>query len=160
MKGTGYGRLRVCSRATHIQKIQFACRFPNCSFDLRVERGEIEMTVERTITQSVRAVAGSVLLGPGLFASWGNLVWAGSRLSGLLAKASGLGLLPSVVLVAPVDQRWLWQSLIRILWPVFLVIAGAMLLSDQTPERSLANWLFFGGEHVERCTHSFLYPGQ
>jgi hypothetical protein len=46
-----------------------------------------------------------------------------------------------VVLAAPVDQRWLWQSLIRILWPVFLVIAGAMLLSDETPDRSLANWL-------------------
>jgi hypothetical protein len=60
--------------------------------------------------------------------------------SDLLAEASGkgLGLLPSVVLVAPLDQRWLWQSLIRMLWPVLLVIAGAMLLSDESPERSVA----------------------
>jgi hypothetical protein len=100
------------------------------------------MTGQGNITRSVRALAGSILLGPGLFVLWGNVVWAGSRVSDLLAEASGkgLGLLPSVVLVAPVDQRWLWQSLIRMLWPVLLVIAGAMLLSDESPEGSLGKY--------------------
>ncbi len=92
------------------------------------------MTTKRTINPTVRALAGSALVGPGLFVLFGNLVCAAGQVDEVLRNTSRLGILSSVILMASSDHHWLLQLALRIIWPLLLVIAGAVLFGDDSAE--------------------------
>ena len=68
------------------------------------------MTGKRAIHKKIRALAGSALVGPGLFVLFGHLVCAAAQLTDLLRSTSGLGVLSSIILAASSDRHWLLQS--------------------------------------------------
>jgi len=93
------------------------------------------MATQHTSCQTLKSIAGSALVGPGLFLLFGNLDGAAIRLSHLLGAAPGeaLGVLSSVIFAASFDHQRLCQGLLQMLvsfWPLLLVIVGAVLLRD------------------------------
>jgi hypothetical protein len=90
------------------------------------------MTRQHTPSQTVKSIAGSALVGPGLFILFGNLDGAAAHLSYLLSTpGEGLGVLSSVILAASFDHQRLLQGLLQMLvsfWPLLFVIAGVVLL--------------------------------
>lgn len=89
-----------------------------------------------TARQNWKSCVGSALVGPGLSILFGNLLWAGTRLSHLLGStaADSLGVLPPVLWAASLGQQELWYTLLRMLWPVLLIIVGGSLLGDNPCE--------------------------
>lgn len=85
-----------------------------------------------TARQTWKSSVGSALVGPGLSILFGNLLWAGNQLSHLLRRtaAESLGVLLPVLWAASLGQQEFWYTLLRILWPVLLIIVGAALLRD------------------------------
>lgn len=83
-----------------------------------------------TARQTWKSCVGSALVGPGLSILFGNLLWAGNQLSHLLRRneAESLGVLPPVLWAASLGQQEFCYTLLRILWPVLLIIVGAALL--------------------------------
>ena len=96
------------------------------------------MTGQRKTNQNLKSVAGSALAGPGLFILFGHLVGAFDQLHGLLGNApgEGLGVFSSVVLAATLDQHWASQVVLGLLWPLLLIIGGAILLNDGSDNRA------------------------
>jgi hypothetical protein len=88
------------------------------------------------INQTFRSVAGSALVGPGLFILFGNLVCAATAISQYLNRTGeeGLSVLPSVIVAASVDQHWVMQALVHLFWPLLLVVAGAVLLRENATD--------------------------
>ena len=89
-----------------------------------------------TARQTWKSCFGSALVGPGLSILFGNLLWAGNQLSHLLGRtaAEDLGVLPPVLWAASLGQQEFWYTLLRILWPVPLIIVGTALLRDNPCE--------------------------
>ena len=97
------------------------------------------MARQRTLSQTLKSIAGSALVGPGLFILFGNLDGAAARLNHLLATppGEGLGVLSSVILAASFDHQRLLQGLLQVLesfWPLLFVSVGAVLLRDAFTE--------------------------
>jgi hypothetical protein len=94
------------------------------------------MTGQRKTNQILKSLAGSALAGPGLFILFGHLVGAIDHLRGLLVNAAGQGLslFSSVVLAATLDQHWVSQVVLGLLWPLLLIVGGAVLLNDESDD--------------------------
>ncbi len=88
------------------------------------------------INQTFKSVAGSALVGPGLFILFGNLFCAATAISQYLNRTAGEGLsvLPSVIVAASVNQHWVMQALLHLFWPLLLVVAGAVLLRESAAD--------------------------
>jgi hypothetical protein len=82
---------------------------------------------------SVKSLAGSILLAPGLFLLCGHLLWAAAQGSHVLGNADGdsFGLLSPVIWASSVGEQQVLHLLVHTLWPVLLVIAGGILLSNE-----------------------------
>jgi hypothetical protein len=89
-----------------------------------------------TSKQTVKSFVGSALVGPGPSILFGNLLWAAARLSRLLGQTAGesLGVLPPVPWAASLGPQQLWHTLLRMLWPLLLLIVGVALLGDAPGE--------------------------
>lgn len=97
------------------------------------------MASRRTLSQTLKSIAGVALVGPGLFILFGNLDGAAARLNHLLATTpgEGFGVLSSVILAASFDHQRLLQGLLQMLvsfWPLLFVSVGAVLLRDAFTE--------------------------
>jgi hypothetical protein len=96
------------------------------------------MATQHRPSQTFRSIAGSALVGLGLFILFGNLGGAAAQLRHLLSvPGEGLGLLASVILAASFDHRRLLHGLLQMLlsfWPLLFVIVGAVLLRDAFTE--------------------------
>ena len=90
------------------------------------------MAGQRTITHTVKLVVGCALAGLGLFILFGHLVGMVDQVRALEGNVAGHGLsvFSSVVLSATLVQHGWLQALLGLLWPLLLVIAGAVLLKD------------------------------
>ena len=89
-----------------------------------------------TSKQTVKSFVGSALVGPGLSIFFGNLLWAAAQQSHLLGQTAGesLSVLPPVPWAASLGPQQLWQPLLRMLWPLLLLIVGVALLDDAPSE--------------------------
>jgi len=95
------------------------------------------MTRQHTPTQTLKSIAGSVLVGPGLFILFGNLDGAAARLNHHLGTlpGEGLGILSSVILAASFDHQRFLHGLLQMFWPpLLLVIVGAALWWDASTD--------------------------
>ncbi len=90
-------------------------------------------------SQTLKSIAGSALLGPGLLILFANLDGAAVQLRHLISTpAEGLGLLSSVILAASFNHQRLLQGLLQMLiscWPLLFVIAGVVLLRAAVTEK-------------------------
>jgi hypothetical protein len=104
------------------------------------------MTRQHPLSQTLKSIAGSALVGPGLFILLGNLDGAAVQLRHLLSSSGeGLGVLSSVILAALFDHQRLLQSLLQVLvsfWPLLFVIAGGVLLRAAFTEKVGAQHAF------------------
>jgi hypothetical protein len=103
---------------------------------------ETGMAGRHKLFESLRSIAGGILVGFGLHFLFGNLNRVAVQLKHLLGISTGeaLGTLPSVVLAASqaaraytLDHKDVLLGLLRMLesfWRLLLVIAGTMLLRD------------------------------
>jgi hypothetical protein len=94
------------------------------------------MAGQRKTNQTFKSVAGSALAGPGLFIVFGHLVGIVDQIHALEGNAAGqgLGVFSSVVLSATLDQHWWFQAVLGLLWPLLLIIGGAILLNDDSDD--------------------------
>jgi hypothetical protein len=94
------------------------------------------MTGQRTTTQKMKSAAGWVLVGPGLFILFGRLVGVVHQLRALEGNVAGQGIsvFSSMLLSATLDQHWWLEAFLGLLWPLPLVISGAVLLKDETDD--------------------------
>ena len=94
------------------------------------------MTGQSETNQTFKSIAGSALAGPGLFIMFGHLGGIVDQVHALEGNAAGqgLGVFSSVVLSATLDQHWWLQALLGLLWPLLLIIAGAVLLNDDSDD--------------------------
>jgi len=85
-----------------------------------------------TSKQTVKSFVGSALVGPGLSILFGNLLWVAAQLSHLVSRTAGesLGVLPLVPWAASLGPQQLRHTLLRMLWPLLLLIVGVALLGD------------------------------
>ena len=85
-----------------------------------------------TSKQTVKSFVGLALVGPGLSILFGNLLWAAAQLSRLPGQTAGdsPGVRPRVPWAASLDPQQLWHPLLRMLWPLLLLIVGVALLGD------------------------------
>ena len=102
------------------------------------------------IRERVRSIAGSVLVGLGLYILFVNLDRTVSQLSDFLGTRGekALGVLPSIALATSqvvsahgIDQQLFRDDLLRILspfWPLFLVLIGTVLLRDVLTDKVMA----------------------
>jgi hypothetical protein len=82
---------------------------------------------------SLRSLAGSILVGPGLFLLGGHLLWAVALWS--RSAGDGLGVLSSVIWASSVGEQQFFHALLHTLWPVLLVVVGGVLLrAEPNPE--------------------------
>ena len=81
-------------------------------------------------SETLKSVAGSVLVGPGLFLLFGQLVCAAAQLSRLFEQTAGAGLevVSSVMLAASLGPHRLVHDLFAVFGALFLVVVGAALL--------------------------------
>ena len=86
------------------------------------------MATPHTDPQTLKSLASSVLVGPGLFYLFGHLVWAADQLNRLLAQPPAEGLLSCVMLAASFGHHELVHVLVRIFWPVLLILSGLAFL--------------------------------
>ncbi len=100
------------------------------------------MTRQHRSSESLRSIAGGMLVGLGLHILFGNLDRAAVPLRHALGTTAGegLGIVPSVVLATSqaaqaygFHHQSLLQGVVRMLvplWPLLLVIAGTIILWD------------------------------
>jgi hypothetical protein len=105
------------------------------------------MARRQKFSESFRSIAGSSLVGLGLHILFGNLDRITEQVQHLLGGNAGeaLGVLPSSVLAAShaaqayaLDHQGFLQGLLPIFWsfwPLFLVIAGTVLLRDVVTDK-------------------------
>jgi len=105
------------------------------------------MARRQKISEGLRSIAGSGLVGLGLHILSGNLDRIAEQAQQLLGGNAGeaLGVLPSGVLAVSqaaqayaVDHQGFLQGLLQILWsfwPLLLVIAGTVLLRDAVTDK-------------------------
>ena len=91
------------------------------------------MTREPFNPTSLKSLAGSVLLGPGLFVLCGHLGWIVAEWNTWLGKGGddGLGVLSSVIWASSIREQQLVHLLVHLLWPVVLVAIGGVLLRTE-----------------------------
>jgi hypothetical protein len=91
------------------------------------------MTREPFNPTSLKSLAGSVLLGPGLFVLCGHLAWIVAEWNTWLGKGGddGLGVLSSVIWASSIREQQLVHLLVHLLWPVVLVAIGGVLLRTE-----------------------------
>ena len=106
------------------------------------------MNRQKRSFESIKSVAGGVLVGLGLHILSGNVEAAVAPLSRVLPAPTGeeLGALPSAILAVSqvvksfsVDRQALLLDLLRLVlsfWPLLLVIAGALLLRDALKDKA------------------------
>jgi hypothetical protein len=77
------------------------------------------MAKQQPHPETLRSLAGSALVGPGLFLLFGHLVCAAAQLNRLLNQTPGAGLevVSSVMLAASFGPHHLWHDLFALLWP-------------------------------------------
>jgi uncharacterized membrane protein len=92
------------------------------------------MTKEPFNPTSLKSLAGSVLLGPGLFVLCGHLACIAAAWNAWLGRDSddGLGVLSSVIWASSIREQQLVHLLVHLLWPVVLVAIGGVLLRTET----------------------------
>lgn len=92
------------------------------------------MTRETFNPTSLKSLAGSILLGPGLFVLCGHLAWIVADCYSWLGKGGddGLGVLSSVIWASSIREPQLVHLLVHFLWPVVLVTIGGVLLRTET----------------------------
>lgn len=105
------------------------------------------MTRQHNTAESLRSIAGGILVGLGLYILSGNLTGDAAQLRHLLDIPAGeaLGVLPSVALAASqaaqayaLDHQGFLDGLFQMLasfWPLLLVIGGTVLLRDALTDR-------------------------
>lgn len=105
------------------------------------------MTRQHNRAESLRSIAGGILVGLGLHILSGNVTGDATQLRHLLGIPAGeaLGVLPSVALAASqaaqayaLDHQGFLDSLLQMLasfWPLLLVIVGTVLLRDALTDR-------------------------
>ncbi len=89
------------------------------------------MTIQRTTTQTLKSIVGTVLVTPGLFVLCGDVQGVVARWRHLLGATTddGLGLFSSVILAASFNPQQLLYGVLHALWPpVLVVVVGAALL--------------------------------
>jgi hypothetical protein len=108
------------------------------------------MTPQHNNSESLKAIAGGILVGLGLHLLSANLAGDALQLKHLLGMPGGeaLGVLPSVALAASqaaqaygLDQHKFLDDLLQLLasfWPLLPVILGALLLRDALTDRTKA----------------------
>lgn len=86
------------------------------------------MASQHSHRETVRAFAGSVLAGSGLFLL-GHVVGVADHLSRFFGRDDGAGLgIVSSIMAASLDPHYLAHALLALLWPGFLVVVGTALL--------------------------------
>jgi hypothetical protein len=82
--------------------------------------------------ENLRSVAGFVLVGPGLFLSTEHVIAAASYFSRFLNQTASvkLELVSSIMLAASFSPQQLAYDLLRMLWPVILVLVGSAFLQE------------------------------
>jgi hypothetical protein len=105
------------------------------------------MTKQHNTSESLKSIAGGVLVGLGLHLLSGNLAGDATQLRHLLDLPAGeaIGVLPSVALAASqaaqaygLDHHRFLDGLLQALasfWPLLLVVVGAILLRDVLTDR-------------------------
>jgi hypothetical protein len=105
------------------------------------------MTRRHNTSESVKSIAGGVLVGLGLHILSGNLAGDATQLRHFLGipTEEALGVLPSVALAASqaaqayaLDQQKFLDGLLQMVpsfWPLLLVIVGTILLRDALTDR-------------------------
>ena len=90
------------------------------------------MKTQTTQAETLRSVAGALLVGLGLFLLFGHVLGAAGRVSHLLDQNSGasLDLASSIMLAASMSTAQLVHAAISLLWPLLVVVAGTILLND------------------------------
>ena len=86
---------------------------------------------------TIKSMAGSVLLAPGLFVLCGHLLFAAIHWVRFLGgpDSDGLGVLSSVMWASSIGEQQLLHLLVHSLWPLLLVVAGGVLLgAEPSPE--------------------------
>jgi hypothetical protein len=108
---------------------------------------EADMTKQHNTSESLKSIAGGVLVGLGLHILSGNLAGDATQLRHLLDIPAGeaLGVLPSVTLATSqavqaygLDHQRFLDGLLQALasfWPLLLVLVGAILLRDALTDR-------------------------
>lgn len=86
------------------------------------------MQRQHTHPETLRSLAGSALVGPGLFYLFGHLVWAAALLSRLLDNTAGEGMLSCVMLAASLGRHELLHCMLRMFWPLLLILGGSPFL--------------------------------
>jgi hypothetical protein len=91
------------------------------------------MTKEPFNPTSLKSLAGSVLLGPGLFVLCGHLACVAGAWASWMGRGGddGLGVLSSVIWASSVREQQLLHLLVHLLWPVVLVAIGGVLLRQE-----------------------------
>jgi hypothetical protein len=108
---------------------------------------EADMTKQHNTPESLKSIAGGVLVGLGLHILSGNLAGDATQLRHLLGIPAGeaLGVVPSVALAASqavqaygLDHQRVLDGLLQTLasfWPLLLVVVGTILLRDALTDR-------------------------
>jgi hypothetical protein len=99
------------------------------------------MTSRRTFIQTLKSIAGSFLVAPGLVLLSGDMDGVVTRWHQFLGTAPdpGLGVLSSVMLAASFSPRQLLEGLLQTLCPpLLLVLVGALLLWNASTDRGTA----------------------
>jgi hypothetical protein len=78
--------------------------------------------------ETLKSLAGSVLVGPGLFYLFGHLIWAATQLNRLLDNTAGEGMFSCVILASSLGPQQLLHCLFRLFWPLLLVLSGSAFL--------------------------------
>jgi hypothetical protein len=96
----------------------------------------MDMTGQRKSNQTFKSLAGSALAGPGLFVLFSHVMEVVDQVHALEGNAAGqgLGVFSSMVLAATWDHHWWLQALLGLLWPLLLIIGGAVLLNDNSDD--------------------------
>jgi hypothetical protein len=96
----------------------------------------MDMMGQRKTNETYKSLAGSALTGSGLFVMFGHLVGIVDQVHALQGNAAGqeLSVFSSVVLSATLDRNWWLQALLGLLWPLLLIVGGAILLNDDSDD--------------------------
>jgi hypothetical protein len=105
------------------------------------------MAMQQTLVGRAKSIAGTVLIGFGIFASCENLHQAATQLSHLLdlIPREALGVFPTVILAAsralqaygadhPQSLQGCLLHILASSWPLLLVIVGTVLSRDCCPD--------------------------
>jgi uncharacterized membrane protein len=96
------------------------------------------MNGQKSQFESLRSVAGFVLVGPGLFLLSAHVITAVSQLSRFLNQTASvkLELVSSIMLVASLSRQHLAYDMVCTLWPVVLVLVGSAFLRESPKDNT------------------------